>query len=88
MPCQWSEIRKDGGLKFVVSHSSVLSAVEGSAFFRMDEWTSYHLSRFSAATRPPAGVPKCWCVKRRSERSRGGAESRKGYGFAAWQQGP
>jgi hypothetical protein len=43
---------KDGGVRFVVSHSSVLSAVEGSAFFRLDEWGTAILGYFMAG--PPA----------------------------------
>jgi hypothetical protein len=43
---------KDGGVRFVLSHSSGLSAVEGSAFFRLDEWGSAVLGYFM--TGPPA----------------------------------
>jgi len=43
---------KDGGVRFVVSHSSVLSAVEGSAFFMVDEWGTAVLGYFM--TGPPA----------------------------------
>jgi len=41
-------------LGYMVSHSSVLSAVEGSAFFRLDEWGTAVLGYFMAG--PPASV--------------------------------
>jgi hypothetical protein len=87
---QWKGSEKDGGLRFVGSHFSVLSAVEGSAFFRLDEWGTAVLGYFM--TGPPAPNSGQWSgisdqAKRPSQRPYG-AHNVTGQAFPGLRYAP